>query len=128
METRNYSVFNAIVYDVLSSLSESYSSLHSNRWVKMIMAHCLPDWVLWKTDNTMKDVDEQTEEIKEQWQREDNEAIVKKFQDAYPEAKVTTYDEVTGAVFIEHPPDGSVAQKLLGGTIEIRSPWSLPEK
>jgi hypothetical protein len=123
-----YNALNAIVYDVLIRLCEVYPSLHSNKWVKLALAHCFPDWVLWKTDNTMESVDKQIENLKEQLQREDNEAIVKKFQDAYPEAKVTTYDEVTGAVFIEHPPDGSVAQKLLGGTIEIRSPWSLPEK
>jgi hypothetical protein len=27
------------------------------------------------------------------------------------------------AQIIEHPPDGSKAQDLLGGTMEIRAPW-----
>jgi hypothetical protein len=93
----------------------------------MAMAHCFPDWVLAKTETTMSDVDRQTEEIKEQWQKEENEAIVEKFEEVYHEAKVTTHDEKTGAVLIEHPPDGSKAQELLGGAMEIRSPWSLPE-
>jgi hypothetical protein len=27
------------------------------------------------------------------------------------------------AILVEHPPDGSAAQELLGGAMEIRSPW-----
>jgi hypothetical protein len=121
-----YNVLNAIVYDVLWRFCESYPSLRSNTLVKMAMAHCFPDWVLWKTELTMKDVDRQTESLKEEWQKEENEAIREKFQEAFPDAKVTTHNE-QGAVLIEHPPDGSKAQELLGGAMEIKSPWSLPE-
>ena len=121
-----YNVFNAIVYDVLWRFCESYPSLRSNTLVKMAMAHCFPDWVLWKTELTTKDVDRQTESLKEEWQKEENEAIREKFQEAFPDAKVTTHNE-QGAVLIEHPPDGSKAQELLGGAMEIKSPWSLPK-
>ena len=123
----SYNVFNAIVYDVLWRLCDSFSSLRSNTLVRMAMAHCFPDWVLWKTELTMKDVDEQAEELKEQWRDEENEAIRKKVSKLFPDAKVTTHNE-QGAVLIEHPPDGSKAQDLLGGTMEIKSPWSLPDE
>jgi hypothetical protein len=123
----NYNLFNAIVYDVLWRFCDSYPSLRSNKLVQMAMDHCFPDWVLWKTETTIVDVEAQTEEIKEQWQKGDNEKVVEKVSKLFPEAKVTTHDEKTGAVLIEHPPDGSKAQELLGGTMEIRSPWSLPE-
>jgi hypothetical protein len=123
----NYSMLNAIVYDVLWRFCDSYPSLRANKLVQMVMTHCFPDWVLWKTEITMKDVDTQAETLKEQWQKEDNEKVVEKVSKLFPDAKVTTHDEKTGAVLIEHPPDGSKAQGLLGGTMEIRSPWSLPE-
>ena len=123
----NYSMLNAIVYDVLWRFCDSYPSLRANKLVQMVMTHCFPDWVLWKTEITMKDVDTQAETLKEQWQKEDNENVVEKVSKLFPDAKVTTHDENTGAVLIEHPPDGSKAQELLGGTMEIRSPWSLPE-
>ena len=123
----SYNVINAIVYDILWRFCDNYPSLRGNKLVQMAMEHCFPDWVLWKTENTMADVDRQSEELKEQWQREDNEKVVEKFSNIFPEAEVSTHDEKTGAVLIEHPPDGSKAQELLGGTMEIRPPWSLPE-
>ena len=119
----SYNVLNAIVYDVLWRLCDSFSSLRSNTLVKMAMAHCFRDWVLWKTELTMKDVDRQAEELKEQWQKEENEVTRQEFQEAYPQAKVTTHSN-QGAVLIEHKPDGSKAQDLLGGAMEVKSPWS----
>ena len=123
----SYNVLNAIVYDVLWRFCDSYPSLRSNTLVRMAMTHCFPDWVLWKTELTMKDVDRQTEELKEQWRDEENEAIREKVSNFFPDAKVTTHNE-QGAVLIEHPPDGSKAQELLGGSMEIKSPWSLPNE
>jgi len=72
---------------------------------------------------TMVSVDAQAETLKEQWRKEENEAILKRTQEKYPEAKVTLHND-NGAVLIEHPPDGSNAQSLLGGAMEIKSPWS----
>jgi hypothetical protein len=122
-----YSLLNAIIYDILWRLCDSFPSLRGKGWVILIMDHCFPDWVEWKTELTMKSVDKQTDDIREQWRREDNEKVREKFSNIFSESEVTTHDENTGAVLIEHPPDGSKAQDLLGGTMEIKSPWSLPE-
>ena len=119
----NYNLLNAICYDICRVFIEWRPSFRNNVLVKMILEHCFPDWVEWKTQLTMQSVDKQTEEIQEQWKEEENEAIVEKFQEEYPEAKVTTHNE-NGAVLIEHEPDGSKAQDLLGGAMEIKSPWS----
>ena len=115
---------NAIIYDILLRLCELYPSLRKNKWVRMIMAHCFADWVTAKTEITMAGVDRQVEELKEEWKKEDNEKIVERFQEEYPNSKVTLHDANTGAVLIEHPPDGSKAQESLGGAMEIKSPWS----
>jgi hypothetical protein len=119
-----YSLFNAVVYEVVRTLIEKGILSKSNPIVAKILAHCFPDWVQWKTEITMQDVDRQVEEIKETWKEQENQKIVEDFQERYPEAKVTLHDANTGAVLIEHPPDGSEAQSLLGGAMEIKSPWS----
>ena len=119
-----YNLLNALAYEVCCLLIEDKPSRKNNYIISLILKHCREDWVAWVTERTMADVDEQAEEIKKKWQEEENKAIVEKFQKLYPNAKVTTHDANTGAVFIEHPPDGSKAQDLLGGAMEIKSPWS----
>jgi hypothetical protein len=119
-----YNLLNAIIYEVCLILIDHGVLKESNPIVARILAHCFPDWVEWKTEMTMKDVDRQVEEIKETWKEQENKQIVEKFQEKYPKAKVTLHDENTGAVLIEHPPDGPEAQDLLGGAMEIKSPWS----
>ena len=119
-----YNLFNAIVYEICRILIDNNVLSKSNPIVAQILANCFPDWVEWKTELTMKDVDRQVEEIKQTWKDQENQKIVEHFQEKYPEAKVTLHDANTGAVLIEHPPDGSHAQDLLGGAMEIKSPWS----
>ena len=97
----SYNTFNAIVYDILWRFCDSYPSLRSNTLVRMAMTHCFPDWVLWKTEVTMTDVDRQVEDIQREWEEQEPKPVI-----------------------IEHKPDGSKAQELLGGAMEIKSPWS----
>ena len=122
-----YNLLNALIYEVCLMVTDEKPLWVGNQIVKIIKEHCFKDWVEWRTDVTMTSVDIQTEKVKEVWQEEDNKKVVEKFQTIYPDAKVTTHDEITGAVLIEHPSDGSTAQDLLGGAMEIKSPWSLPE-
>lgn len=99
-----YNIWNAIAYEVTNLLIEFDSRWYNNRIVKLIRAHCFPDWVIWKTERTMESVDKQIEEIKEGWKRIDDEKYVK-------------------PIITEHPPDGSKAQELLGGELQISAPW-----
>lgn len=98
---KNYSVFAALVYELLSSLIVLFPSLKTNIWALRILKHCKDDWVSWKTENTLHKVDKQIEQIQKVWasEKKDNKE------------------------FIRHNPDGSKAQELLGGTIEIKSKW-----
>jgi hypothetical protein len=61
--------------------------------------------VEWKTERTMKSVDRQVAEIQDALQYEHEQKYVK-------------------PIVIEHEPDGSRAQELLGGTLQIKAPWS----
>jgi len=120
---RKYNLLNALAYELCRLLVEDKPSRRTNVIIAAVLKHCLADWVEWKTEMTMVSVDAQAEALKEQWRKEENEAILKRTQEKHPEAKVTLHND-NGAVLIEHPPDGSNAQSLLGGAMEIKSPWS----
>ena len=103
-----YNIWNAAAYEITNILIDFNTKWEMNPWVKAIRLHCFPDWVAWKTERTMVKVDQQIKEIKDGWAKEDYETYVK-------------------PIIIEHKPDGSKAQDLLGGTLEIKAPWYKPE-
>ena len=98
---KNYSELNAVIYELLIKLIEIWPKLKLNQWVRAALNWCRADWVEWRTEQTLKDVDRQTQEILKYWQAQEK-----------PQYKV-----------IQHEPDGSKAQDLLGGAIEIKSTW-----
>ena len=99
MTKPRYNFWFAILYEILNDLAEHFSSLKQNKIIGLILAYCKHDWILWKVESTLLSIEKQTEQIKKEWE--------------------TT--EPPRYSVIEHEPDGSKAQELLGGTIEIRS-------
>jgi len=98
---RKYTVFNAVIYELLTELIEVWPKLKLYPWVRAALNWCRTDWVEWRTEKTLKDVDEQAKIIADEWAQQEK----------------TKYE------LIEHPPDGSKAQELLGGAMEIKSTW-----
>lgn len=95
---------NGIIYEITNILIE-FDARWANHWlIKMIRSHCFLDWVEWKTEQTMAKVDRQIVEITKDWEVQDHDTYIK-------------------PIITEHKPDGSKAQDLLGGTLEISSPW-----
>lgn len=99
MSHTKFNVWNAYIYELLLILREDYKLFKNNKIVSAILTYCKPDWVLWKVQKTLKEVDIEIDKIKAVWDKEE-----------LPKFKL-----------IEHEPDGSKAQELLGGAIEIRS-------
>jgi len=99
MSDTKFNIWNAYIYEALLILTGDYKLFKNNKIVSVILTYCKPDWVLWKVQKTLKEVDVEIDKIKAMWYKEEP----LKFE------------------FIEHEPDGSKAQELLGGTIEIRS-------
>ena len=58
-----YNIWNAIAYEITNLLINYDARWELNQWVRMIRRHCFPDWVEWKTERTMKNVDKQIEDI-----------------------------------------------------------------
>lgn len=99
-----YNIWNALAYEITNILIDINTRIEQNLFVKSIRTYCFYDWVSWKTEQTMKKVDEQIESIQQEMKAEDD-------------IKYVT------PIIIEHPSDGSKAQDLLGGTLEIKAPW-----
>lgn len=78
-------------------------SLRHRWWVKALLDYTRPDWVEWKTEVTMRDVEQQIVELHQLWDQE--------------------HPRQPQPVITEAAPDGSQAQQLLGGELRIRAPW-----
>jgi hypothetical protein len=95
--------------------------------------------ILWlrglKIRAEMASVDQQAAEISEEWTKAEDEErrqvaerVAGRIQFESPDATVSVIETAVGegsdlAILVEHPADGSAAQELLGGAVEIRSPW-----
>lgn len=97
-------LINGVIYE-LTNILINHDARWANHWlVRMIREYCFPDWVAWKTEQTMAKVDRQIVEITKEWEVQDAAKYIK-------------------PIIVEHKPDGSRAQELLGGTLEIKAPW-----
>ena len=67
------------------------------------MDYCRKDWIVFRTEVVLKEVDKQTKALQEVWEREDK--------------------EKTKPIYTELKPDGSKAQELLGGEMRLSAPW-----
>jgi hypothetical protein len=94
----------ALSYEILRLFCERWPWLNYNPVVTALMNAFREDWNKWKVKTTLENVDKQIEDIHRRW------------------------DEIEKAeqapIITEEPPDGSMAQDLLGGEIRIRAPWA----
>jgi hypothetical protein len=99
-----YNLLNAVAYEVTNILIDFNSKWKHNQWIKIIRDHCFHDWVEWRTERTMASVDAQVAELQKKMEEEDTKRFIT-------------------PIIIEHEPDGSKAQQLLGGELQIKAPW-----
>jgi len=99
-----YNIWNAAAYEITNILIDFNVTLEVHPLIKAIRQHCFPDWVDWKTERTLHRIDKQIDTMMEKWKKEDHQKYVE-------------------PIIIEHAPDNSQAQQLLGGMLEIKAPW-----
>ena len=97
-----YNKFNAFTYELIIFLCRFYP-LKRNPFVRKILDYCLDDWAAFRAEIAMAEVDRQVQAIQEEWEKEEKEKIQ--------------------PVYLESEPDGSTAQRLLGGEMQLTSPW-----
>ena len=124
---------NALCYEAGLWAAQQWPSLASKPWFKLLLAHCRPDWVEWKTKVVMEAVDKQAAKLVEQWERDDRETkanqLATKAQELFPAATVTPLpNAIVPSVMIVHeaPASASDEVKALGGKLRIT--WQLPSK
>lgn len=98
-----YNIWNAAAYEICLIFIDFKPAWKLHPLIKRVMYHCFLDWVAWKTERTMKNVDKQIKDLHKQWDEE--------------EAKENQ------PIITHHESDGSKAQELLGGTLQITAPW-----
>ena len=108
-------------------------------WLQPVWAGIVAWFVAWlrevKVAAEMASVDQQAAEISEGWakvedeeRRQEAERVAGRIQTENPNATVSVIETAVGegsdlAILVEHPADRSKAQEMLGGAVEIRSPW-----
>lgn len=121
---------NALCYEAGLWAAQHWPSLAFSPWFKLLMAHCRPFWAEWKTQLTLKEVDKQAEQLKDQWEKEEREhkasALASKAQELFPKATITPLpNAIVPSVMIVHeaPAGASDEVRALGG--ELRITWQL---
>jgi hypothetical protein len=103
------------------------------KWLVAVLVHWIQQL---KISAELKEVDEQVEQINESWNKieaQDRlmsaEEIAAEIRKTQPDAIVIVVEvpieggDKDAAIMIDHPKDGSKAQDVLGGAMEIRNPW-----
>ena len=124
--------FNALCYEITLFAIRKWPPFASNPWVKALLAWCKDDWAQWKTEQTIKKVDEQAADLVKQWEKEERALVATKLaakaQELFPAAEITPMpDAIVPSVMIVHEaPEGtSDGVKALGG--ELRITWTLDD-
>ena len=123
-------IFNALCYELAMWAANKWSFLRLQPWFPLLMQWCKPDWSAWKTEQTIKRIDEQASALVKQWEKEEREIIATKLaskaQELFPAATITPLpDAIVPSVMIVHeaPESASDEVKVLGG--ELRITWTL---
>ena len=103
MTTKAYRLWAALLYELMRLICEERHSLRNSWWVKALFKQTRPDWVEWKTELAMRDVEQQIVELHQLWDQQQLNA--------------------QQPVITEAAADGSNAQQLLGGELRARAPW-----
>jgi hypothetical protein len=118
-------LMNALIYELGLLLVRRSPSLGNNKWFRRMMNYCRTDWADWKTAQTMKAIDNQSQKLVEEWVEDHRNAmankLAKKAKELFPKATITAVpDAIVPSVIVEEEGDS-----LLGGPLRIT--WRLDD-
>ena len=99
-----YNRFNAFIYQLILFIDHFNPGFIHKPWVRKVRDNCKDDWAEFRTQITIKELDEDIEELHADWDTQ--------------EAKDSEF------IFTEENSDGSEAQELLGGPMRLSAPWT----
>lgn len=103
VRNKSYNKLNALVYELIMFWARFSPKIKFQPLIAKILENCKPDWIEFRTEIALKEVDEDVETIRALWEAEDI--------------------EKNKPIYSEEEPDGSEAQRLLGGSMRIKSSW-----
>jgi len=71
-----YRKWAAILHEIVLLLCKNAPDLRNNNLITALLAHTFSDWIEWKTENTLRDVDIQVANIQEAWASSDPQPVV----------------------------------------------------
>lgn len=104
---REYNRVNALIYEAIVFLSRFFEFFRTNRIVARIKENCFYDWTYFRAEVAIQQVIEQEKRLHAEWAAEE-----KKEQ---------------APVYSEEEPDGSEAQRLLGGAMRLTARFAKPD-
>ena len=63
----SYSIWGAVIVELLRLLISQKPGMVFNKWVSLAINYWMDDWLEWKTERTMKGVDQQVKNLHKQW-------------------------------------------------------------
>lgn len=122
----NETIINALCYELALFAIRKWPALAHNAFIKALLAHCRPFWTEWKTDQTIKKVDEQAAKLVAEWDKEEryqrSHELAVVAEEMFPDATVVPVPDapVPSVMIIREAPAGaSDAVKALGGQLRI---------
>lgn len=113
-------LFNALLYELVIRFALRFPSLQNSTWAQLLIANCRQDWIQWKTEFTLRQVDKQAKAIKKEWEKQEaaQKSIIamEKAQKLFPKAKISLVEGNFPGIMIEHDAPGP-----LGGPLRIRT-------
>ena len=94
-----YNKFNAFLAELILFIDRLFPGFQRRGIIKKILRNCRKDWIQFRTTVVLERIDDQVEDIHAEWDAQ----------------------EKSTKVYIEEEPDGSDAQKKLGGPMRITS-------
>jgi hypothetical protein len=122
----NETIINALCYELALLSIRKWPKLAHNAIIKALLSHCKPFWTEWKTQQTLKKVDEQAVKLVEQWEKEERshraQELALAAEGLFPDATIIPVEDapVPSVIIIrEAPADASDAVKALSGELRI---------
>jgi hypothetical protein len=122
----NETIINALCYELALFAVRKWPKLANNAIIQALLAHCKPFWTEWKTDQTIKKVDEQAAKLVVQWDKEERyhraHELAAVAEEMFPDATVVPVDDAPAPsvmIIREAPAGASDAVKALGGELRI---------
>lgn len=89
MKPGAYRLWAAVLHEIVRLLCKHRPNFRTHNLITALLAHTFSDWIEWKTELTLKDVDLQVAEIHYLWAAEDPSPVISFSEDIMGELRIS---------------------------------------